>query len=158
VCPWDIRPVDPCGQDALDLLRLAAMEARDLYPELHKPEDPWPVNVPASTGDVYLVAYRDAKPVGCGALSRLNRQTAEVRRVYVTQSERRRGLARAILGALENQALTLGYRLLRLETGRRQLAAMALYRASGFTSIAAFGPYVGDPVSRCFEKYLADDS
>lgn len=35
------------------------------------------------------------------------------------------------------------------------LEARALYRAAGFTAMPPIGPYVGDPVSRCFEKELA---
>jgi hypothetical protein len=48
----------------------------------------------------------------------------------------------------------LGYRQLVLETGVRQVPAIALYSRCGWRRIAPFGPYVGDPTSVCFGKAL----
>ena len=42
-----------------------------------------------------------------------------------------------------------------LETGNRQPEAIALNEAAGFQRIPAFGAYVDDPFSVCFEKSLA---
>lgn len=72
--------------------------------------------------------------------------------MYVLRKVRRLGLGRALLVALEQEAARRGYRVMRLETGRRQLPAIALYKAYGFFAIPAFGEYVHDPVSCCFEK------
>ena len=57
-------------------------------------------------------------------------------------------------GALEDLARDLGYDGLRLATGVRQPEAIALYEASGFTSVPPYGKYVGDPLSRCYQKPL----
>ena len=46
-------------------------------------------------------------------------------------------------------------RLLRLETGIHQVEAIGLYEQAGFRAIRPFGPYVDDPLSRCFERRLA---
>lgn len=150
----EIRPVDPQGDDALALLREAAIDARALYPELHRPDAPWPTNPPNPPRGIYLVAYLDGQPTACGALRPLSADCAEVRRIYVLKQARRGGLARAVLQALEAEALALGYKQLRLETGMRQLPAMALYRAQGFVQIPPFGEHVDDPTSVCFEKQL----
>lgn len=152
--PFLIVEVDPLGPDAMALLREAAVEARALYPELFAPDAPWPTNAPTPPRGVYLVAYVEGAPVACGAIRPLDGDTAEVRRMFVTRAARRRGAAKAVLEALEAAARRLGYSVLRLETGHRQHPAMALYRAQGFRPIPAFGPYVGDPVSVCFEKAL----
>lgn len=72
--------------------------------------------------------------------------------MYVLQSARRQGLARTLLGVLEQEAARLGYQLMRLETGNRQKPAIALYQDCGFMQIPAFGEYRNDPVSLCFEK------
>lgn len=72
--------------------------------------------------------------------------------MFVTANARRRGLARAILRELEVRAVGFGYTIMRLETGNRQLSAMALYEVFGFKRIAPFGAYVNDPLSICFEK------
>jgi putative acetyltransferase len=147
-----IEAVDPLHPDALALLHEAALDARALYPELFGEDTPLPTNSPAVEGSVYLVAYREGRPVGCGALRPLQPWVAEVRRMYVTQAARRAGVAKAVLAELERRALGMGYRLLRLETGARQAPAIALYERCGFRRIAPFGPYVGDPMSVCFEK------
>jgi GNAT superfamily N-acetyltransferase len=96
-----------------------------------------------------------ARPSGRAALRAIDAQAAEVRRMFVTRAARRCGLARALLWALEEHARRLGCTTLRLETGERQAAAIALYRAHGYRPIAPYGPHVGDPTSRCFEKRLA---
>ena len=74
--------------------------------------------------------------------------------MYVVPERRGAGLSRRILGALEDEARSLGYRRVRLETGFRQHEALGLYRSSGFAEIPRYGPYVDDELSVCFEKPL----
>jgi putative acetyltransferase len=150
-----IRVVDPQGEDALALLREAAVEARALYPELHSADAPWPGNPPTPPGGTYVIAYEAEKPVACGALRPIDSTTVEVRRMYVLKSTRRAGLARKILAALEASASRMGYTVMRLETGNRQRPAMALYESFGFEKIAPVGDYANDPTSVCYEKRIA---
>jgi putative acetyltransferase len=149
-----IKEVDPQGTDALALLREAAIEARELYPEFSSPGTPWPTNSPTPDRGIYLVVYVEGEPVACGALRPLDQSVAEVRRMFVVKHARRGGLGRAILRALEATADGFGYKLMRLETGHRQLPAMALYTSYGFTGIDPFGEYVNDPTSVCYEKVV----
>jgi len=153
---YSIRVVNPQGQDALSLLREAAIEARALYPELHAEGAPWPVNAPTPPGGTYLIAYEGEIPVACGALRPLDGATVEVRRMYVLKNVRRSGLAQRILVALEREAVRLRYKVMRLETGNRQQAAMAFYESYGFKRIAPFGQYANDPTSVCYEKHAAN--
>jgi putative acetyltransferase len=150
-----IRVVNPQGEDALSLLREAAIEARALYPELHTEGAPWPGNPPTPPGGTYVIAYEVEIPVGCGALRPIDAATVEVRRMYVLKSARRSGVARKILAALEASAARMGYKVMRLETGNRQHAAMALYESFGFERIAPFGECMNDPTSVCYEKHVA---
>jgi GNAT superfamily N-acetyltransferase len=152
--PLVIEAVDPQHLQALALLAEAAIEARELYPDLFAPHSPAPTNAPLGEREVYLLAWRDGVAVGCGALRRIDSRTGEVRRMFVTRSARREGVARTLLARLEAEALALGYRRLLLETGVRQKPAMALYRASGWRRTAAWGTYVGDPTSVCFGKTI----
>jgi hypothetical protein len=48
----------------------------------------------------------------------------------------------------------MNYSTLRLETGYRQLPAIALYLRRGYRRIDPFGPYADDPTSVCFEKHV----
>jgi uncharacterized protein YhfF/GNAT superfamily N-acetyltransferase len=152
---FTIRVVDPQGDDALSLLREAAIEARALYPQAHTEDAPWPGNPPTPPGGTYVIAYDGAVPIASGALRPLDSATVEVRRVYVSQTYRRRGVARRVLAALESEAAQRGYDVMRLETGDRQQVTMALYEACGFVRIAPFGEHVDDPTSVCFEKPIA---
>ena len=79
---------DPQGADALALLRQAAIEARALYPELHRPDAPWPANPPTPVGGVYLVGSIGGQACVCGALRPMDAQTVEIRRMFVLKAQR----------------------------------------------------------------------
>ncbi|MGH3317761.1 MAG: GNAT family N-acetyltransferase, partial [Nocardioidaceae bacterium] len=66
---------------------------------------------------------------------------AEVKRMFVRAAVRGRGIARAVLGALEASARAEGVDWLVLETGDRQPEAVALYRSAGYTEVTRFGLY-----------------
>ena len=149
-----IAPADPQGPEALALLHQAALEARALYPELSDPNAPWPTNAPTLPRGIYLIARLEGRAVGMGAHRPLDADCTELRRMFVDAAFRQQGVARALLEALEAHARSQGFSCLRLETGMRQSAAMALYESFGFARIPAFGEYVGDATSRCFEKRL----
>lgn len=105
----------------------------------------------------FLVVYRDGTPVGCGALRLLDAGTAELKRMYVAPFARGEGLGRRLVIALEAEARALGVRQLVLETGIRQAAALALYRAAGFEPIPLFGEYCLSPqTSVCLGKNLVE--
>ena len=103
---------------------------------------------------VFLVAYADGVPVGCGGLRPLDATHGELKRMYVTPEHRGTGVAAAVLAALEQRGRDLGWTRLRLETGDRQPDAIRFYTRSGYRPIENFGPYAGVESSRCFEKLL----
>lgn len=150
----DIRESDPLGADALQLLRDAAIEARRLYPELHRPGDPWPTNRPTPPRGAYFVAYAQGSPVAMGAHHPMDDRCSEVRRMFTSASARRQGAGLAILSAVEQHAAGQGFSELLLETGNRQGAAIALYETVGYRRIEPYGAYRDDPTSVCFAKPL----
>jgi len=107
---------------------------------------------------VFLVVRSAGRPVGCGAVRRLDAQTAEIKRMYVVTDFRGQGVARRLLAALESESAALGISRLVLETGVRQPEALALYERAGFSRIPAFGEYVGSPLSVCMAKRLRSGS
>jgi putative acetyltransferase len=149
-----IENVDPQGDAALALLREAVIDVRPLYPQFSVAKAPAPTNDPLPVRGVYVIAYVDGLPLGCGALRPLGEDVAEVRRMYVHRDHRRLGIANIILRHLIGEATQLGYSTLRLETGNRQAPAIALYESFGFRPIAPFGEYLGDPTSVCYELRL----
>jgi GNAT superfamily N-acetyltransferase len=121
------------------------------------PEAEWAMGVDEVTPPrgIFLVAYLDGRPVGCGALRPLpaaGADVAEIKRMYTSPSARRRGVSRAVLVRLESEAARLGYRRLQLETGLRQPEAMALYEASAYHRIPNYGMYAASDLSACFAK------
>jgi putative acetyltransferase len=108
----------------------------------------------AASGGSFLVGRVDGEAVACGGVARYDDVTGEIKRMYVVPSARGRGLSRLVLEALENEATALGYGFVRLETGRLQAAAIALYVSAGFAPIPRYGAFADDPRSVCFEKRL----
>ena len=151
----DIQEADPLGPDALRLLREAAVEARRLYPELHRPGDPWPTNRPTPPRGAYFIAYEQGMPVAMGAHHPMDDRCSEVRRMFTSASVRRQGAGRAILAAVERHAAGQGFSELLLEAGNRQGAAIALYEAAGYRQIEPYGAYRDDPTSVCFAKPIS---
>jgi putative acetyltransferase len=88
----------------------------------------------------FFVARLGGAPVGCGGVA-LFPGFAEVKRMYVRDLARGRGVADALLARIEKETCDAGLALLRLETGDRQLAAIRFYERAGFQRCAAFGAY-----------------
>ena len=61
---------------------------------------------------------------------------------WASSPARSRGLARVLLGALEDAARDLGYARVRLDTGPRQPHAKALYESTGYHAVE---PYNDNP-------------
>ena len=74
--------------------------------------------------------------------------------MWTSPAHRRRGHGARVLAALEQAAVGLGYRAVRLETGALQAGAVALYEAAGYRRIPAYGRYAGHPHCISFEKAL----
>jgi putative acetyltransferase len=149
-----IRPTDILSPEALALIAALNAELSASYPEpgaTHFRLDPDEV---ADGRGAFLVASRAGRPIGCGAVRRIDPRTGELKRMYVRPEERGRGVGRALLGALEAQARALGLTRLVLETGIRQTEAIALYQRCGFKNIRPFAEYVSSPLSICMAKDL----
>ena len=116
-------------------------------------DEPAPVDLAPPRG-VFLVARGDDGPVGCGGIRDHAEGIAELKRMYVVPTARRRGVARGLLAELERRAVALGHSRVRLETGVRQPEAIELYQSCGYLPIERYGHYRASPLSRCFEKSL----
>jgi putative acetyltransferase len=103
---------------------------------------------------VFVVGKIGSEPVACGALRKLEEGMAEVKRMFVRGTFRRKGYSRQLLKFLESLARERGYLTLRLETGTAQPEANSLYESSGYRQIPCYGEYVGNPFSICYEKRL----
>jgi GNAT superfamily N-acetyltransferase len=94
-------------------------------------------------GGTFVVLYEGETPVAGGGVRPWDEGTCEIKRMYVLPEARSRGLARRLLGELEQAGRDLGYRRVRLDTGRLQPHALALYAATGYRDIPDYNnnPY-----------------
>jgi GNAT superfamily N-acetyltransferase len=109
----------------------------------------------------FIVAIREGHLAGMFGLEAAGSDAMELRRMYVAPAARRTGIARLMLNNAEHLAQARGARRLVLSTSELQQAALALYRATGFTetksevAVAATNKTVGAGIRRYhFEKIL----
>ncbi|MHA2299880.1 MAG: GNAT family N-acetyltransferase [Candidatus Thorarchaeota archaeon] len=85
-------------------------------------------------GIVYLIKI-EGKIEGMGALHRLESDVAEIKRMYIRQKHRGKGLGKKMLRKLVEKAREFGYSSIRLDTGDYMKAAHQIYRSEGFIEI-----------------------
>jgi GNAT superfamily N-acetyltransferase len=124
--------------DQLDVLEayypIGAFEALlARLPEIH-----------AAPRGAILLAKLDGVVAGCVMLSPFEGDVCEMKRMFVAETARGQGVARALCAALFERARAAGYRTMRLDTGPLHHEALALYRALGFRERSAY--YEADPL------------
>lgn len=101
-----------------------------------------------------IVAYSNDKPVGCGCFKIFGENSVEVKRMYVSNNLRGKGIGTGILTALEKWAAELKNNSIVLETGNNQPEAIHLYEKMGYKVISNYGQYSGMESSICMQKDL----
>jgi ribosomal protein S18 acetylase RimI-like enzyme len=131
---------------------VAALEAaaQQFYVQIYGGPD----GTPFTTADfspphgAFFVGYLDEEAVAMGGwrfrppgVPQVAQRPAEIRRMFVAERVRGRGFARLMLTALEASAAAAGADWMLLETGQPQVAAIGLYRSSGYVDVERFGYY-----------------
>lgn len=101
-----------------------------------------------------VVAFYNDIAVGCGAIKEYDIGTIEIKRMYVKDEYRSKGIATKVLIELELWAGELGYNKCILETGLKQPEAIRLYTKNNYKVIPNYGQYAGVVNSVCMEKVL----
>ena len=77
--------------------------------------------------------------MGCGALKHQpDGSASDIKRMWIHEAARGRGVGRALLEELERLAAEHGGRAVQLETNALLVEAIALYRSAGFLEVAPF--------------------
>lgn len=103
--------------------------------------------------NVRFVVARDnnGQAIGCGAVV-LYDGYGELKRMYVREQSRGKGVAREILALLERSAGEGGRTVFKLETGPYQPEALEFYARSGYARCGRYGNYRDDPHSVYMQK------
>lgn len=101
-----------------------------------------------------VVIFEDNKAIACGAIKPLDENSMEVKRMFTLPEYRGKGFAAKVLNELETWAKELGFEKTKLETGKVQVEAVALYTKCGYEIILNYGQYEEIENSICFEKIL----
>ena len=137
--------------DFIKLIKLLDDDLNGRYGELQKQYDKH--NKVDYINDV-VVIYDDEVPVACGGFKEHDSKSVELKRIFVKKENRRQGLSKKIINELEKLAQTKGYKYAVLETGKKQIEAINLYKNSGYEMIENYEPYVGNENSLCMKKEL----
>ena len=149
---FTIRREDPAQHDIVPLLEDGERNSAELYPAESNHHLPLQA---LRAPNVHFFVGRDAAghPLATGAIV-LNGDWVEIKRMWVVPKARGRGLSKAILNTLVEEARRHGAQVARLETGVASHAALGLYRAAGFGEREPFADYRPDPLSVFMEKRL----
>ena len=105
-----------------------------------------------------MLLAKDAQDValGCGMSHALDDQTSEIKRVFVTENARGRGIAATLCTALVDQARSDEFARVVLDTSKSLAAAQRLYDRLGFVRRGPYQPIPDDvlPHLLFFEKIL----
>lgn len=93
-----------------------------------------------------FTALSEGRPVATGALAAVEEGHEELKSMRTDPAVRGRGIGRAMLAFLIDDAAARGIRRLSLETGRDDFfaPARAMYASAGFVECEAFGRYLPD--------------
>jgi len=150
----EIENLNPDAEEVQQLIAASDAFYVDLYPaESNHLES----NADLKRANVLFIGGRiDGQLVASGAAKIMqdDGDYAEIKRVFVRDQFRGRGLSRAIMQHLETELQARGVTLFRLETGVKQPEALGLYRKLGYQERAPFGAYHADPLSVFMEKQI----
>jgi putative acetyltransferase len=146
-----IRQVNPAQAAVVVLINQLDEYQESMYPPESNHLDS--LDELSKTNVHFLAAYDEVKICGIGAVKVMN-DYGEIKRLYVPEKFRGKGIAQAIVKELENRLVKRSIFAARLETGVRQVEAIGLYEKLGYSKIAPFGDYTQNPWSVFMEKKI----
>ena len=93
----------------------------------------------ASPSGRLLLAVVEGKTAGCVALRRIESAVCEMKRLFVRPGFRGMSIGKRLVTAIIDEARTIGYTCMRLDTLPGMTVALAMYESMGFKEIEAYG-------------------
>lgn len=126
-----IQPFQPADQSEVKDLILAGLA--EYWGTLDTSRNPDLDDITTTYGEAFfLVARLDGRLVGSGALLQRSHKIAQIVRMSVLKSYRRRGIGRLILKGLLEHARKAGFNQVVLETTASWKGAIEFYQKNGF--------------------------
>jgi GNAT superfamily N-acetyltransferase len=100
--------------------------------------DTLPGTYAATEGGALLLAREQGAALGCVALRQLGDESCEMKRMYVDDAGRGRGVGRVLGEAVVQRGRDLGYSDMYLDTSVEQHEAIGLYRSLGFEEVEPY--------------------
>jgi len=153
----DVETLDPAAPE----VRAIIAAADDFYHQLYPADSNHLESAEAlrQPGVLFVGGRVDGRLAASGAAKVMSDDGTygEIKRVFVLDEYRGRGLSVRIMDFLENRLRQRGIGVFRLETGIRQPEAIGLYRKLGYRERGPFGAYRQDPLSVFMEKHAAGE-
>ncbi|MDH6128855.1 GNAT family N-acetyltransferase [Kitasatospora sp. GP82] len=155
---WTLTAVPYGSSDARTLTQALHQEQLATYGTADDPGATEDAEFAAPNGLFLIARLGDGPALACGGWRTLNASTAEIKRMYVAPPARGQGLGCRILAALEQDVLDRGPTEILLETGVRNVAALALYTTCGYAPIPAYVPGRNPDINRALKKVSRQQS
>ncbi len=102
-------------------------------------------------GTFYVLEEEDGSIIGAYGLYPINKQTCELRKMYLHSSYRGKGLGKLLVESALSKARQIGFKKMTLETASVLKEAISLYKSYGFTE------YQPEHLSsRCDQAYILE--
>jgi len=145
---------NPLAPQPSALLAEAQALQAEIYDEEHN--HALPTDALAAEDVRFFTAREGDVVLGVGAFKiHAGDKYGEVKSMFTAAAGRGKGIAAAIMRAIEDMAKAEGLTSLKLETGDELAAAVRLYERFGFERSGAFGDYEDNGVSVFMQKTLS---
>jgi putative acetyltransferase len=89
-------------------------------------------NVYFDNNGAFFIAQLDSKIIGSVAVSKIDDEKCELRKLYVLKEHRSQGFGQILLDKAIDFALSNGYKKMELEVSKKHKQAIELYEKTGF--------------------------
>ncbi|WP_297981914.1 GNAT family N-acetyltransferase [uncultured Methanobrevibacter sp.] len=101
---------------------------------------------------IVLLVLNWGNPIACASYKIFDKDSIEIKRVYVKKRYRNKRIAYKMVKALEKLAIEDNFKYSYITTGKDNIAAINLYKKLGYELIDNFGFFEGDDLCICMKK------
>ena len=150
----EIRKITKERSDVQHLLNESDLYMQALYPDESNHMETQSSLLNDRTDLIGIFLEDELAAIGAVKRFRIKDSYGEIKRIYVSEKQRGKGLSKAIMLHLHQLLIQDGIPIAKLETGIYQPEAIGLYKSLGYRECEPFGEYQLDPLSIFMVKTL----